>query len=223
LHLTAELLARSFRGMSLYDRYVLPRMLDLACGVLPIRKQREKVVPNAHGRVLEVGVGSGQNLRHYDMSRVEALIGLDPSPELRRLAERRAREAKVEVQWLGLKAEQIPLPDASIDSIVVTYTLCTIADTSAALSEMRRVLKPDGKLYFSEHGRAPHPAVARLQDSLTPIWKRFAGGCTLNRDIPALLRGSHFDIIEFETMYLPQTPRVLGHTFWGCARPTPGL
>lgn len=207
--------------MGFYDRYVLPRVLDLACGVSPIQKQREKVVPNAHGRVLEIGVGSGLNLRHYDMSRIEALIGLDPSPELRRLAERRAREAKVEVEWLGLKAEQIPLAAASIDSVVVTYTLCTIADTAAALSEMRRVLKPDGKLYFSEHGRAPHQAVARLQDRVTPFWKKLAGGCTLNRDIPALLRDAQFELIEFETMYLPRTPRILGHTFWGCARPAP--
>lgn len=207
--------------MGFYDRYVLPRMLDLACGVAPIRKQREKVVPKAHGRVLEIGVGSGLNLAHYDMSRIEALIGLDPSPDLRRLAERRAREAKVEVEWLGLKAEQIPLDDASIDSIVVTYTLCTISDTAAALSEMRRVLKPGGDLYFSEHGRAPNEAVARMQDRVTPFWKKLAGGCTLNRDIPALLRDSQFELLELETMYVPRTPRIVGHTFWGRARPAP--
>jgi ubiquinone/menaquinone biosynthesis C-methylase UbiE len=205
--------------MSLYDRYVLPRVLDLACGVSAIRKQREKVVPRAHGRVLEIGVGSGLNLEHYDPSRVEVLIGLDPSPELRRIAERRAQKAQLEVEWLGLEAERIPLDEASIDSIVITYTLCTIPDTTAALSEMRRVLKPGGGLYFSEHGRAPHPEVARFQDRFTPYWKRFSGGCALNRDIPALLREANFELPELETMYMPKTPRTLGHTFWGCARP----
>lgn len=205
--------------MGLYERYVLPRMLDLACGVSPIRKQREKVVPRAHGRVLEIGIGSGLNLQHYDKRRVDALIGLDPSPELRRLAERRARAAKIEVEWLGLEAERIPLDDESIDSIVVTYTLCTISDTAAALAEMRRVLKPGGELYFSEHGRAPHEAVARMQDLVSPFWKKLAGGCTLNRDIPALLRDSQFELVELETMYVPRTPRIVGHTFWGRARP----
>jgi len=204
---------------SFYDRYLLPRLLDLACGAQPIRKQREKIVPKAHGRVLEIGVGSGLNLAHYDMSRVDALIGLDPSPELRRLAERRAREAKLDVEWLGLEAERIPLDDASVDSVVITYTLCTIADTAAALAEMRRVLKPGGELYFSEHGRAPDAAVARLQDRVSPYWKKFAGGCELNRDIPRLLRDARFELVELETMYVPQTPRIMGHTFWGRARP----
>lgn len=206
--------------MGLYDRYILPRVLDLACGVSAVRKQREKVVPKAHGRVLEIGVGSGLNLEHYDPSRIEVLIGLDPSPELRRMAERRAQKAKLEVEWLGLEAERIPLDDASIDSIVITYTLCTIPDTTAALSEMRRVLKPGGELHFSEHGRAPHPDVARFQDRLTPYWKKFSGGCALNRDIPALLREAQFELTELDTMYMPKTPRALGHTFWGCARPT---
>jgi len=206
--------------MGLYDRYILPRMLDLACGASPVRRQREKVVPKARGRVLEIGVGSGLNLAHYDRSRVDVLIGLDPSPELLRLAERRARDANIEMQWLGLEAERIPLDDASIDSIVVTYTLCTIVDTAAALSEMRRVLKPDGELLFSEHGRAPDGAVASLQDRVTPYWKKFAGGCELNRDIPALLRAAQFELVELETMYVPRTPRILGHTFWGRARPS---
>jgi ubiquinone/menaquinone biosynthesis C-methylase UbiE len=205
--------------MGLYDRYVLPWVLDLACGASPIRKQREKVVPRARGRVLEIGMGSGLNLAHYDRSRVEALIGLDPSNELRRIAHKRAQAAGVEVQWLGLQAERIPLDDASVDSIVVTYTLCTIGDTEAALSEMRRVLKPDGDLYFSEHGLAPNEGVARLQTRLSPYWKKLAGGCELHRDIPAMLRDARFELLELDSMYLPQTPRVVGHTFWGRARP----
>lgn len=206
--------------MGFYDRYILPRLIDAACGVAPVRKQREKVVPKAHGRVLEIGIGTGLNLAHYDTTRVDALIGLDPSPELRRLAERRARQAKVNVQWLGLAAERIPLDDASIDSIVITYTLCSIGDTAAALAEMRRVLKPGGELYFSEHGRAPDDEVASLQDRVTPYWRRFAGGCELNRNIPALLREASFELLDLDTMYMPRTPRFLGHTFWGRARPT---
>jgi ubiquinone/menaquinone biosynthesis C-methylase UbiE len=208
--------------MGFYDRHILPRILDLTCGVLPIRKQREKVVPKAHGRVLEIGVGSGLNLPHYDKSRVDVLIGLEPSPELRRMAQRRAREVDIDVQWLGLEAERIPLEDASVDSIVVTYTLCTIADTDAALSEMRRVLKPGGELYFSEHGRAPNERVASLQDRITPYWRKLAGGCALNRDVPALFRAAQFELVELETMYMPRTPRIVGHTFWGCARPALG-
>jgi ubiquinone/menaquinone biosynthesis C-methylase UbiE len=204
--------------VGLYDRYVLPRLLDLACGVAPVRAQRQKVVPHAHGRVLEVGVGSGLNLPHYDKRRVEALIGLDPSPELRRIAERRARQAGLDVAWLGLEAEQIPLETASVDSIVITYTLCTIADPLAALAEMRRVLKPGGSLYFSEHGRAPDARVAALQDRLTPYWRRLAGGCELNRDVPALLRAAGFDLVEFEATYVPRLPRFVGYTAWGSAR-----
>lgn len=206
--------------MSLYERYVLPRLLDLGCSSAPVRKQREKVVPKAHGRVLEIGVGSGLNLPFYDMQRVEVLIGLDPSPELRRMAERRAREASIEVAWLERQAERIPLDDQSIDSIVITYTLCTIADPGAALSEMRRVLKPGGALYFSEHGRAPDPKVAHVQDLITPYWGKITGGCALNRDIPALLGDGRFELVDLQTMYLPKTPRFFGYTYWGCARPS---
>lgn len=206
--------------MGFYDRHVLPRLLDFSCGMKAVRKQREKVVPGAHGRVLEVGIGSGLNLAHYDRSRIDTLIGLDPSPELRRMAEQRARDAGIAVQWLPLQAERIPLPDASIDSIVVTYTLCTIDDASAALAEMRRVLAPGGELFFSEHGRAPDPKVARTQDRLTPYWQHIAGGCRLNRDIPALLAAAGFELAELSTMYLPKTPRFMGHSFWGRARRT---
>jgi ubiquinone/menaquinone biosynthesis C-methylase UbiE len=203
--------------MGFYDRHVLPRLLDFSCGMKAIRKQREKVVPSARGRVLEVGIGSGLNLAHYDLGKVQTLIGLDPSPELRRIAERRARAAGVAVQWLPLQAERIPLPDQSVDSIVVTYTLCTIDDAAAALAEMRRVLAPGGALLFSEHGRAPEPKVARIQDRLTPYWQRIAGGCRLNRDIPALLTSAGFELADLQTMYLPGTPRTVGHTFWGSA------
>lgn len=204
--------------MSFYERRILPGVIDFTCGMTATGKQREKVVPRAHGRVLEVGIGSGLNLKHYDRERVSAVIGLEPSPELRRIAERRARRAGVEVEWLPVEAERIPLRDASVDSVVVTFTLCTIPGIASALSEMWRVLKPGGELYFSEHGRAPEPRVAALQDRLTPYWQRFSGGCRLNRDVSAVIADAAFAIDALETMYMPYTPRVLGYMVWGSAR-----
>lgn len=201
--------------MGFYERHILPRVLDFSCGMRVMGKQREKVVPKAHGRVLEVGIGSGLNLQHYDRERVSTLIGLDPSSELRRMAEKRARRAGIDVEWLALEAERIPLDDASVDSVVVTFTLCTIDDVPAALAEMRRVLKPGGELYFSEHGRAPEPQVAALQDRLTPHWQRFSGGCRLNRDVRVMIADAGFEISAFESRYLPRTPRSLGYMSWG--------
>jgi len=204
--------------MGFYERHILPRVLDFSCGMRVMSKQREKVVPKAHGRVLEVGIGSGLNLKHYDRERVSTLIGLDPSSELRRMAEKRAQSAGIDVEWLALEAERIPLDDASVDSVVVTFTLCTIDDAPAALAEMRRVLKPGGELYYSEHGRAPEPKVAALQDRLTPYWQRFSGGCRLNRDVRVMIADAGFEISAFETMYLPRTPRPLGYMSWGSAQ-----
>ncbi|MHA1113788.1 MAG: class I SAM-dependent methyltransferase [Alphaproteobacteria bacterium] len=204
--------------MGLYERYVLPHAVRLSCNIKPIRRQREKIVPQAEGRVLEVGIGSGLNLPHYDAARVEKVWGLDPSAELRRYAEREARAVDFEVDFLGLSGDAIPLDDDSADTVVVTYTLCTIPDAVAALGEMRRVLRPGGKLLFSEHGAAPDAAVRRWQDRLTPVWKRFAGGCHLNRDIPALLRAGGFATEQLDSMYIPGW-RPASFTYWGYARP----
>lgn len=199
---------------SWYERNVLPLMIDWSCGVRPVRRQRAKVVPRAQGRVLEVGIGSGLNAPYYDRSRVSAIVGLDPSGAMRRRAERRIAEAGLQVEFIGLSAEKIPQSDASFDSVLITYTLCSIPDPLAALGEMRRVLKPEGRLIFCEHGRAPDDSVRRWQDRLTPLWRRIGGGCHLNRDIPQLLAAGGFDCADMETMYLPGL-RPLTFNFWG--------
>jgi ubiquinone/menaquinone biosynthesis C-methylase UbiE len=203
-----------------YDRHVLPYLIDFACGIKPVRRQRRKVVPLAHGRVLEIGIGTGLNLEHYDKSRLSALVGLDPSAEMHRLARKRVARAGLDVELVALSAERIPFDDASFDTVLVTYTLCTIPDPVAALREMRRVLKPGGALVFCEHGKAPDESVRRWQDRLTPTWKQFAGGCHLNRDIPALLAQGGFRREKIETMYLPG-PRPLTFNSWGIARAAP--
>lgn len=199
-----------------YERHILPYLIDLACGVGPVTKQRAKVVPLAQGRVLEIGIGTGLNLPHYDSARVERVIGLDPGMEMHRLARKRLQDTGLSVELVGLSAERIPYDDASFDCVLVTFSLCTIPDPVAALREMRRVLKPGAPLIFCEHGRAPDAAVARWQDRLTPVWSKLAGGCHLNRDIPALLDEAGFDCQDLQTMYLPG-PRPLTFNYWGTA------
>jgi ubiquinone/menaquinone biosynthesis C-methylase UbiE len=200
-----------------YERHLLPYLIDFACGIKPVTRQRGKVVPRAQGRVLEIGIGTGLNLEHYDPSRVQKLVGLDPSPEMHRLARKRMARAGLDVELVTLSAEQIPFEAGSFDTVLVTYSLCTIPDPVAALREMRRVLKPDGRLIFCEHGKAPDESVRRWQDRLTPAWSRLAGGCHLNRDIPALLEQGGFRCDDLETMYLPG-PRPLTFNYWGTAR-----
>ncbi|MEB2285721.1 MAG: SAM-dependent methyltransferase [Polyangiaceae bacterium UTPRO1] len=202
--------------MGLYATYVFPALLDWAMRQKPIRRQREKIVPRARGQVLEIGVGSGLNLPHYDRTRVAKLYALDPALGLQQLARQRAAATELPIEFLPVSGEAIPLPEDSIDSIVVTYTLCTIPDVAAALAEMRRVLRPSGTLLFSEHGRAPDADVARWQDRLNPLWRRLAGGCNLNRRIPELLEAAGFTLPELSTLYLPG-PRLLTFNYWGAA------
>ncbi len=201
---------------SLYERHVLPRMLDFVMRQEPIMRQRAKVVPRASGRVLEIGIGSGLNLSFYDRTKVESVVGLDPSPELRAMAERRAREAGLDVEWIPLGGESIPLDDASVDTVLTTYTLCTIPGVERALGEMRRVLRPGGRLLFSEHGRAPDEGVRRWQDRLNPLWKRIGGGCNLNRPVEEMVRRGGFEPEDLQAMYLPG-PRPMTFTTWGSA------
>ena len=173
--------------MGFYENRILPHLLDKACGAPPIAKQREKVVPQASGRVLEIGMGSGLNIPFYDPSHVEFVWGLEPSDGMRRKAAPRLEKAPFEIKWLDLPGEEIPLEDNSADTVLLTYTLCTIPDFSKALAGMRRVLKPSGRLLFSEHGAAPDDDVRKWQDRLNPIWKKLAGGCHINRQIPAAI------------------------------------
>ncbi len=204
--------------MSVYEKYILPHLIDLACGIRPVRRQRQKLVPLAYGKVLEVGIGTGLNLPHYDASKVDQLWGLDPALKLHSLATKRVRNSGLSVELIGLSAEAIPMPDQSFDTVVLTYTLCSIEDPVAALREMHRVLKPEGQLLFCEHGQAPDASVRRWQDRLTPAWSKIAGNCHLNRPIPQLLREAGFQTDNLETMYLPG-PRPLTFNYWGLARP----
>lgn len=202
--------------MNPYDRFILPYLLDFACGINAVSRQRDKVVPLAHGKVLEIGMGTGLNVAHYDCHHVEKIWGLDPAMQMHRLAKKRIAKAGLNVELVGLPAEHIDMPDDSFDSVLMTFTLCTIPDPVAALEEMRRVLKPEGKLIFCEHGLAPDENVRRWQNRLTPAWKKIAGGCHMNRDIPALLKQGGFTVPDMQTMYLPG-PRPLTYNYWGVA------
>lgn len=202
--------------MKLYDRYVLPRLIDFACGLGEVMKTRAQIVPQAHGRVLEIGIGSGLNLGFYDPAKVRVVVGVDPSADMQKLARERAARTPIDVEMIALELGQIRAADASFDCIVCTFTLCTIPDAVAALKEMRRVLKPGGRLLFCEHGLAPDASVRRWQHRLTPWWKPVAGGCHLNRDIPALITAGGFTLGSLETSYL-QGPRPMTYVYRGWA------
>ena len=202
--------------MNLYDQHVLPHLIDFACGMGAVMKARSQLVPQARGRVLEIGIGSGLNLSFYDPQRVEVVVGVDPSAEMQALARERAARCQVPVEMIALELGQIQAADASFDDIVCTFTLCTIPDAIAALREMRRVLKPGGRLLFCEHGLAPDLPVVRWQKRLTPLWKPLAGGCHLDRDIPALIGAGGFHIRELSTGYL-KGPRPMTHVYRGWA------
>jgi ubiquinone/menaquinone biosynthesis C-methylase UbiE len=202
--------------MSFYEDHCLPHLINLACNIKPVRKQREKVVPLAEGRVLEVGMGPGLNIPFYDPDRVELVWGLEPAEAMRKKAAPLLAQAPFDVEWLGLPGEEIPLDDNSADTVLLTYTLCTIPDWLTALEQMRRVLKPSGKLVFCEHGLAPDAGVRKWQQRLNPLWNRFAGGCHLNRPIPDYLRQGGFAIQTMESMYIPG-PKIAAFNYWGVA------
>ena len=204
--------------MGFYNKYILPKFINCACGSKPINYQRDKLVPYAKGIVLDIGIGSGLNIPFYNKSNINHLYGLDPSPELLETAMKVAKTHELEIEFLECGAESIPLPDDSIDTIVITYTMCTIPDISLSNAEMLRVLKPDGKLLFCEHGLAPDERVAKWQKIINPVWNRIGGGCNLNRDIPKLIESSGLKISEIEEMYLPNTPKFAGYNYWGIAK-----
>lgn len=199
-----------------YDRHILPYLLDITCGMKMIAEQRDKVVPLAYGNVLEIGIGTGLNIGHYDKSRVTKVTGVDPALQLHHLAKRRIQRAGIEVDLIGLSAERLPIDDAQFDSAVTTFTLCTIPDPVAALREVRRVLKPGGKLFFFEHGRSPDASVRRWQHRIQPCWTPIAGGCQIGRDIPALLKAAEFTPLELQQNYLPGL-KALAYMYWGVA------
>jgi ubiquinone/menaquinone biosynthesis C-methylase UbiE len=203
--------------MSIYDDRILPHLIDFTCSARPNRKQREKVVPQAEGDVLEIGFGSGLNLPFYDKSKVRKVWGLEPSEGMRRKARRMVEASDLDVEFIDLPGEEIPLEANTVDTVLVTYTLCTIPDAIAALEGMRRVLKPGGRLLYCEHGVAPDAGVRRWQDRLNGTWSRFAGGCNMNRDIPQLIKQGGFEIMTDERMYIPGL-RILTYNYWGSAK-----
>lgn len=205
--------------MGLYQRLVVPRLIELSMRQPQMQNYRRGLVPGARGRVLEVGVGSGMNLPFY-ASGVQEVVGVDPSEELLAMARKRAAAASAPVTLTRGSAMSMPLEDASFDTVVMTWTLCSIPDSSAALREMRRVLKPGGALLFIEHGLSPEPNVARWQHRLTPLWRRFAGGCHLDRKIDDLLRASGFDLPDLRNEYA-EGPRPMTYMYEGRAVRSP--
>jgi hypothetical protein len=198
--------------MTFYEKHCLPHLIHFACGSQPIARQRRKVVPLAEGRVLEVGMGGALNLPFYDPGKVDFIWGLEPSEGMRKLARKNLQRSPIDVRWIALPAGEIPLDDESVDTVLLTFTLCTVPDWQAALLQMRR------KLIFCEHGAAPDETIRRWQARLTPCWKRIAGGCHLDRPIPEYIEEAGFRITEMESAYLRGVPRIAGFNYWGTAR-----
>ena len=203
--------------MGFYDRYILPRCLDRACAIGPITKQRQKIVPLAKGYVVEIGIGSGLNLPHYNPRNVTKVIGVDPDEHIWKRSQKRREACPIDIERIGLSGEALPLEDNSADTVVVTYSLCTIPDPIKALHEMARVLKPDGEILFTEHGKAPDAAVHKWQRRIDPLWGKIAGGCQSGRDIPKLFSQAGLQLTRLEQMYIPG-PRVLSYNYWGAAK-----
>ncbi len=200
--------------MGIYEKYFLPKLLNLAMKAPAMKAIRKKIVPLAEGNVLEVGIGSGLNLPFYDKS--VKVTGLDPSLELQVMAREVAAREGVNVDFLSVGGEEIPAEDNSFDSVVMTWTLCTIPDPMAALSEIRRVLKPNGKILFAEHGESPDANIAKWQARVNPYWNVIGGGCNLNRRVTDLYEGSAFAFDDIEKGYI-DGPKIATYTYRGIA------
>jgi ubiquinone/menaquinone biosynthesis C-methylase UbiE len=199
--------------MGIYSKYVLPRLTHLSMRQAQLRPYRERVVGGATGRVLEIGFGSGLNLPYYKET-VDEIIGIDFSPEMLALAERAVATSRLKVTLFARSADDLPFDDRSVDTIIVTWSLCSIVDVGRSLMEARRVLRPGGQMRFVEHGLSPDPNVALWQDRLTPLWRRCAGGCHLNRKIDDLIRGAGFRLVELKADYAPG-PRAMTFMYEG--------
>jgi ubiquinone/menaquinone biosynthesis C-methylase UbiE len=204
--------------VSVYADYLLPRLIDLVMREKAKHEERAKLVPLASGTVAEIGSGSGLNARFFGDT-VERVYALDPSLSLWRLGRRRLKAARVPISFVRASGEAIPMPDRAIDTVLMTWTLCSIPDARAALHEIQRVLKPSGRLLFVEHGRAPDASVRRWQERLNPAWRRLAGGCNLNRPIDTLVADAGFRIVQMERGYGPG-PRPFDYLYRGIAEPS---
>ena len=201
-----------------YEKYVLPKIINCACGTKPILIQRQKIVPSASGVILEIGVGSGVNIPYYSNSNVKKLIGLDLQQDNWDQAYKIAKKSNISIDLLQGDGEELPIPNNSIDTVLITYTMCTIPNVLRTLAEIKRVLNSEGKLLFCEHGLAPDKNVQKWQNKLNPIWKKCLGGCNLNRNIPKLVLKSGFSFESINEMYIPSTPKFVGYNYWGAAK-----
>lgn len=202
--------------MGFYDKHILPHLINCACGLPAMMGQRAKLIPQARGLVLELGIGTGLNLPFYDPLKVTGIIGVDPATEMHHKARERAAASPIPVKTVALEVQQIAAETDSFDTAVTTFTLCTIPDAVAALHEVHRVLKPGGELLFCEHGIAPEAAVQVWQRRIQPFWKPLAGGCHLDRDIPAIITAGGFRIVEMEKRYL-KGPKAMTYVYRGRA------
>ncbi len=203
---------------NLWEKYAVPRLIRFACSQPAIMKDRSQIVPRASGKVLELGCGGGINLQFYDRERVESLTGLDPSAELLDYTRSEARERGFDMDILDGIGEAMPFADNSFDTVLTTFTLCSVQDGKQVLSEMRRVLKPGGKIVYLEHGRAPDKGPEKWQQRIEPAWKHIAGGCHLHRPVSKLFEAEGFTLAENGGHYAPKTPRWLGWMEFGEAR-----
>jgi ubiquinone/menaquinone biosynthesis C-methylase UbiE len=203
--------------MPFYRDTIYPHLVDILGDPLPIKKIRQQIIPFAEGNVLEIGVGSGANFIHYDPTKVRKLYALEPNLGMIRLAEKQQRRTKLNIEYLDLPGERIPLADETVDTVVSTFTLCTIPDIPTAIKGIARVLKPDGKLIFFELGLSPDPRVQHRQRQLEPVFHSLFQGLRLTRDIPALLVQGGFQVVQMEKGYLAQFPKSASYCWWGIA------
>ena len=202
----------------LYDKYVCPHLINYAMQMKPFRKQREKVIPYASGRVLEIGIGSGLNFNYYNKENVSEVFAVEPDGILLEKAQQNAKINNINLNVQQLKAEELPFDNNSFDTIISTYTMCSIPGLSSAMSEINRVVKPNGKLLFSEHGKSPDMNVFKWQKRMNGIQKRIAGGCHLDVDIPNEIIKANFKLNKINSMYVPG-PKFLSYHYWGVASP----
>ena len=200
--------------MSLYDKYVLPKLLDCCCSMEGFQKKRAQIVPMAYGRVLEIGIGSGLNFDFYDFDKVTEIIGVDPAVSSVAIAKSRASKLHSKISFIESTAESIELESSSFDSAVIGYSLCTIPNPIQALNETYRLLKPNGSLFFMEHGLSPEPNIQKWQHRIAPFWKKIGGGCNLNRDIEALISSCGFKFKNLNKKYI-NGPKIASFLYYG--------
>lgn len=204
-------------GKKFYETNVVPKLLTVLCNTKPNHYQRQKIVPLATGDVVEIGVGPGLNLQYYNTTNVNKVIGIDPSDELNKIAKKNANKVNLDIEFNLSSAESIDLPTSSVDSVVCTFSLCSIPDPQKALNEIYRILKPGGKYFFCEHGISPDFSTKVFQNITNIFYPKLSGGCHANRDIPKLITDSGLKIDEKDTMYLPGSVKFLGFNYWGVA------